>query len=94
MRRIALIVVGVFSVWLGGCVAETQAPTTTGTTAETSETTAGDKTSGDTISGDPRLRADLSKVGSSQQNLRLDERPPPQPYMHAEPPPPSPGEGK
>ncbi len=94
MRRIALIVVGVFGVWLGGCVAESQSPTTTGTTDETSETTASETTSGGTISGDPRLRADLSKVGSSQQNLRLDERPPPQPYMQAEPPPPSPGEGK
>jgi hypothetical protein len=94
MRRIALIVLGIFGLWLGGCVAESQAPTTTETTDETSETTAGDTTSGGTLSGDPRLRADLSKVGSSQQNLRLHERPPPQPYIQAEPLPPSPGEGK
>lgn len=94
MRRIALIVLGVCTVWLGGCVAETQTPETTGADELSAEAT-GVSTNADTaIGGDRGMRADLSKVGTGQQSLLVDTRPPPQPYRQAEPPPPAPGEGK
>lgn len=94
MRRFGLIFVGLLGVWLGGCVAETQAPEGSGVGDTSEESASGGETEGTTsLGGDARMRAGMGDVGSTQQNLRIDERPPPQPW-HDPATPPSPGDGK
>ncbi len=95
MRRIGMIFIGIFGIWLGGCVAETQVPETTGTTEELSETGGEQSAHAGVGGGDLRMRADVSKVGSARHSLQIAERPPPQPYHAPEPTPPTPpAEGK
>ncbi|MFO0640139.1 MAG: hypothetical protein U0183_13055 [Polyangiaceae bacterium] len=95
MRRFGLIFVGLLGVWLGGCVAETQTPEGSGVGDTSEESATGEgATSGTSLEADSRMRAGIGgEVGSTQQNLRIDERPPPQPW-HDPATPPSPGDGK
>lgn len=95
MRRIGMICLGILGIWLSGCVAETQAPETTGTTEELSETSGEQSAQAGVGGGDLRMRADVNKLGSARQSLQVADRPPPQPYYPPEPTPPSPpAEGK
>jgi hypothetical protein len=94
MRRFGLIFVGLLGIWLGGCVAETQAPEGSGVDDTSEESATGDGSEGSSsIGAESRMRAGMGDVGSTQQNLRIDERPPPQPW-HDPATPPSPGDGK
>lgn len=93
MRRIVVISLGVFSVWLAGCVGEAGPVETpdnlTAAGAETSESSA---SSDNPASDAQRTRAQLG-VGTTDQSLRIDQRPPPLPYVQPEAPP-NPNDGK
>jgi len=91
MRRITLVSIGIFAIWLGGCVGEAQ-PVETPDTASTAgdETTSAAEVSNDESSG-TRRTATGSSIGTSDQSLRLDTRPPPLPLAPEAPPAPSDG---
>ncbi len=93
MRRIVVISLGVFSVWLAGCVAETgpvQAPDTDQTAGE--EVASSTESTGSPAADAQRARSQAG-VGTTDQSLRIDTRPPPQPYVQPEAPP-TPSDGK
>lgn len=93
MRRIVLIALGICGIWLGGCVGEVQPIETPDTTVVASEEAAPSAQESAAGNGARAPMAAADAIGTSDQSLRIDGRPPPQPYIHPEAPP-APSDGK